>query len=513
MTRRSNPTRPTPSATKKKTLPAQPAPAFRWPGLGELLDPRAPYLIPALLLVVTRVALSVFVPNPAEDAYITFRFARNLANGFGLVFNPGQPVFGFSSPLWTLWMALGFKLGAPPAAWARLTTLALEWITLVVVVAMLRRTYGNRSAWCFAFFFALWPYFSAVSISGMENQAMVGTIALAAALCAARSPVAGLAIAVVAWMRPEGWAAAIILAMQSRGRDRLLAATLFVAGLVALGLYFGSPIPQSLLAKSKIYGTPGPWAGRHWWEWLSPVVLGRFPQISDTGHLFLLTVVFAPAVWLGARALWQDRNQPIAGFVGACLAIWLGYAAVGVAYFWWYLAVPLAGLGALAAVGFPRLSKSLALEVSAGLMIAGLWTTVPNLYRGRSQAEFEAFAGVANYLRAHAQAGQRVFLEPIGMVGFGAPVQIIDEVGLVSPQVAARRLRGPGWYADVVSQERPDWLVVRRGLMTGGRAFAGAGAPFRTPEERAALFSGYTVETVTDTLAGDNALLVLSRRR
>jgi hypothetical protein len=110
---------------------------------------------------------------------------------------------------------------------------------------MLRRTYGNRSAWSFAFFFALWPYFSAVSLSGMENEAMVGTIALAAALCAARSPVAGLAIAVVAWMRPEGWVAAIILAMQSRGRDRLVAATLFVASLVALGLYFGSPIPQS----------------------------------------------------------------------------------------------------------------------------------------------------------------------------------------------------------------------------------------------------------------------------
>jgi hypothetical protein len=173
----------------------------------------------------------------------------------------------------------------------------------------------------------------------------------------------------------------------------------------------------------------------------------------------------------------------------------------------------LSQLGILAAVGFPRLSKSLALEDSAGLMIAGLWTTVPNLYRGRAQAEYEAFAGVARYLHAHAQPGEKVFLEPIGMVGFGAPVQIIDEVGLVSPQVAARRLQGPGWYADVVSRERPDWLVVRRGLMRGGRAFAGAGAPFRTPEERDALFSAFAVETVTDTLAGDNALLVLSRRR
>jgi hypothetical protein len=40
------------------------------------------------------------------------------------------------------------------------------------------------AAWCFAGFFALWPYFSAVTVSGMESPLMLALIALGAALAA-----------------------------------------------------------------------------------------------------------------------------------------------------------------------------------------------------------------------------------------------------------------------------------------------------------------------------------------
>ena len=104
-------------------------------------------------------------------------------------------------------------------------------------------------------------------------------------------------------------------------------------------------------------------------------------------------------------------------------------------------------------------------------------------------------------------------LEPIGIVGWRNPVVVVDEVGLVSPAVARRRLRGPGWYADVADRERPDWIVLRRDALTGGDAFAGAGAPFRTPEERDTLFSRYAQATIVDEqVGGGNALSRLSIR-
>ena len=41
----------------------------------------------------------------SDDAFISLRYAANLLAGHGLVFNPGERVEGFTSPLWTLLLA------------------------------------------------------------------------------------------------------------------------------------------------------------------------------------------------------------------------------------------------------------------------------------------------------------------------------------------------------------------------------------------------------------------------
>ncbi len=42
-----------------------------------------------------------------DDAMISMRYAKNLANGYGLVWNPaGERVEGYTNPLWTLYMAI-----------------------------------------------------------------------------------------------------------------------------------------------------------------------------------------------------------------------------------------------------------------------------------------------------------------------------------------------------------------------------------------------------------------------
>jgi hypothetical protein len=49
-----------------------------------------------------------------DDAMVAMRYARNLATGNGLVWNPGEaPVEGFTNPLWTLYMAACHLLPLP----------------------------------------------------------------------------------------------------------------------------------------------------------------------------------------------------------------------------------------------------------------------------------------------------------------------------------------------------------------------------------------------------------------
>jgi arabinofuranosyltransferase len=69
-----------------------------------------------------------------DDAYIVFRYAHNLAEGEGLVFNPGERVEGYTSLLWTLAMALPEFLSIPTYQFA-------TWLGLVLGLLALLETW------------------------------------------------------------------------------------------------------------------------------------------------------------------------------------------------------------------------------------------------------------------------------------------------------------------------------------------------------------------------------------
>ena len=476
-------------------------------GIARRFDPLLA-LLP--VLVLTRAVFWIGQPYASEDAYITFRYAGELVAGHGLVYNAGERVMGFTSLPWTLWCALGVALHVDPVGWTRMTSLAADVATFLFGARLLGESAGRGAAWTFAAFFACWPLFAAAAVSGMESSMFLASIVATAWAVGRKHPAAGPLLALTALLRPEGVVAALILSLAAPWRDRAIALAIAAAGWIGLALFYGSPIPQSVWAKSSLYGTPGPWAGRHWWEWLVPFPMRRFPTATEGVQFLPIAAVFAASVAAGAVALWKERGSAAARAAAAGLSVWLGYSALGVAYFWWYMVVPVGSLVFTAAAGFPRIVRGWWIPVAAGSLLLGTWTVAPDLYLGRAEVEGLSFARVADYLLAHATPGQSMFLEPIGMIGFRCPIRVIDEVGLVSPAVAKRRLRGPGWYADVVRAEKPDWLVVRSDVLASGAAFAGAGAPFRSAAERDQVLAGYAAIPASD--FGGRDLVVLRRR-
>ena len=72
--------------------------------------------VPWLLALAALLHAAGFVGyGPCDDDFITYRYARNLIEGHGLVFNPGERVEGFSAPGWLLLVALAMKNGIDPA--------------------------------------------------------------------------------------------------------------------------------------------------------------------------------------------------------------------------------------------------------------------------------------------------------------------------------------------------------------------------------------------------------------
>src|SRR6185369_504182 len=58
-----------------------------------------------VLLVAGRIIFYKMTWFTTDDAFITYRYGRNIASGLGFVFNAGEHVQGTSSPLYTMWLA------------------------------------------------------------------------------------------------------------------------------------------------------------------------------------------------------------------------------------------------------------------------------------------------------------------------------------------------------------------------------------------------------------------------
>ncbi|MEN0063657.1 MAG: hypothetical protein AAGA48_16010 [Myxococcota bacterium] len=82
-----------------------------------------------------------------DDAYISFRYVRNLLEGHGLVFNPGEWIEGYTNFLWVIEVAALWAVGIDPA----LASLMLSWTmtgAVVWVTARWARQHGD--AWVVA---------------------------------------------------------------------------------------------------------------------------------------------------------------------------------------------------------------------------------------------------------------------------------------------------------------------------------------------------------------------------
>jgi hypothetical protein len=459
----------------------------------QALKPSHPVLIPWLLMLASRITMAWTQPFASEDAYITFRFARNLAEGAGLVYNPGEHVMGFTSPVWTVWCALGFLLHVDPVWWTRLTSIATDAAIIWIAADMLRRRHSETAAWAFTLFFAAWPLFAASAMSGLESNVFLFLIFACAWTIERRSRLAGALLGLLACCRPEGILAAAILGIRADRRTLVVGAALFAAVLLGIGLYFGSVIPQSVVAKAVVYGLPGPMAGKQWWDWLIPFPLGRWPISSEGIHLLPLSMIGLASLVHGVPRAWRERSHPSSSLPVAGASILAGYALTGTTYFWWYLVVPLGCLGFLAAIGFEAVAVNRPLKVVALASILGIWTLALPLYVGRGASEYTNNASVTGVLKQLARPDEQVLLEPIGLVGYETRLRVLDEVGLVTPEVVTRRRSGAGWYADLVTAHWPDWLIVRNEMLDSPNGYAGLSAPFRNEGERAGVLLHYTL--------------------
>ena len=116
----------------------------RRPVAGAVFSKREAILLAAAAMTVAATLTVLLSRLTLDDAYITFRYARHLAEGYGLgAWNhTGEHVEGYSSLLWTLLLAGAARLGVD----VRLASKVLGAAAALVVIAVLFRRRDDRPA-------------------------------------------------------------------------------------------------------------------------------------------------------------------------------------------------------------------------------------------------------------------------------------------------------------------------------------------------------------------------------
>lgn len=217
----------------------------------------------ALLAVVVlgaAMGYALFHLVAIDDAYITFRVARNLAEGHGMVYNPGEAHLATSAPGLAVLLAavaLVAGAGAIPLAASLLSGLGLVAVC-VIAFTMVSRGGGVRAGLA-ALFTALFLAFSPTLLYSVTNE-MLPQAALVLGgfwlIGRRRARWGTLALLGAVLIRPDGLLALLVggllfVAVERRlpVRPILLSAVVLGGAALASKAFFGSALPPTMAAK------------------------------------------------------------------------------------------------------------------------------------------------------------------------------------------------------------------------------------------------------------------------
>lgn len=499
-----------------------------------------------LTVCLIALAFAAYTDHVWEDYWITFRVSRNLATGQGAVYTVGERVHAFTSPLGMLIPAgLSWVTGNKSdelVIWlfrfVSITALATAAVLLLRVAARLHRhllatilTLG---------LFALDSKTLDFTINGMETGLMIFFLAVTLHSLILGGPAralrTGIGWAGLMWTRPDGFiyigalalGAMIFLPDTTAGaqrKDRMK--SLFRAGLICTALYlpwlawawwyYGSPIPHTIIAKglnlsdvpsskfvvdallfpfALIVRSPAPWG-----------VFMPGPWHYTLQATALMLALVASLAWVIPVLRSETRMLSLAFYIGLLYLTMI--ANEGIAH-WYY--PPFAALGYMT-IGFlfdqllslvgrlPELQwergwfrhlRSI-LSITAVVLIAAQALVNVCVARQMMVQQILIENGIRKkiglWLRDHAGSQKdRVFLEPLGYIGYFSQLKMLDWPGLASREIIeARRRLGRDKQNRAYLEVKPDWLVLRPWEAAGRTSFVD---PFRLGEsyDRVAVF-------------------------
>ena len=377
-----------------------------------------------------------------DDSWIHARIARNIAGGRGFSFNPGEQVAGSTGPLYTLLLALLYRVTGEFVWTAKSIGVLCQCASGVLILgAMLRfDPRGKIKAIFAALLVALSPALLWASLSGMEISLYLFFVCLGIYYYARGSPLlATLAWTAGIWVRPDGLflvALSFILVRKDLAKRAALALAivlLFFGFNYATG---GTVFPQTVGAKAHAGFEP---VTRTWnliREWAA--IWGvPYRKIHELEHPLPLLI----GLLAGAFVLWRKHPLLVAYVVGLPLALSLFHEHSGSGKRYILYVIPFGAI--LAAYGFEYLARRFlgtralaGFIVAAGITLAwqGAYVLHKSTLYGWNVQNIDAMQGYLGRLaRFLTSPVDRIATNDVGAIGFMSDRPIVDLMGLVTP--------------------------------------------------------------------------------
>jgi arabinofuranosyltransferase len=449
-------------------------------------------LLPLALFLARERQIAGAAGFPLDDAWIHLHFARNIAEGAGFSFNPGTPVAGSTAPLWTLLLAAGAFVATPAAAMAKVFGVVAT-LGAALLVRRASLVWGaHRYAALLAAVAFLWTGPVAWgALSGMEVS-LAALLVAATLLAHARGhPIVTAVFSALAVLaRPE---ALLLVPFLVLGRPltvgRLAAfALVSLAALAPVALFSlktaGALYPATATAKVEggllgwLAGVREPtavtWLGRLW------AFLTEWVGWLTTTH-WLLALALAPALIVA----WRRAGRPLGVVTLTLVAHPLGMALLAPyrgpgfqegRYSIHLLPLALIVLAVAASAALvddvaeealaerptARRPARVAGAVAIAWLVLALVALVPAATRyGWAVQNINAMqVHLGRWVDAHLPKMARLAVNDIGAIAFFSRRDIIDLMGLVTPDIVAYRRRGESGVMEYVTETCPDYVII-----------------------------------------------------
>jgi hypothetical protein len=417
-----------------------------------------------------------------DDAFITFVYARHLGAGEGFVFNLGERVLGATSPLHVLLLALVYRVAGDvlPTAAIALGAAALSLQGLMLY------SMARRFSPVLALLLGLLAW--AGLAGGHTWLALETNLFVALVLATLRAHqlghplLCGLCLGLTILCRYDGVLLIPVLLIESRlqgrkfpRRELVVCFATVAPWLAAATLYFGSCLPQTLLAK-RASSSFGEYLGHYLHHAAEQPLSMLFPALSPSVMFALALLGWASGILLMLRHLPELRAYLI-----FAVLLFLGYASIGpppVQHWHMYplilgssVLLVLGSIGWLVRAaawrgGFGGVHWRMLLPLVPGLVmlvLTGMHTLSwaagidQDYWLGQRHHRYET---VAAWMKENLKPGQVFLAAEVGTLGYLTRDRMIDPYGLINDTNEYPVTQTPSALLRLVRRYRPTVVLI-----------------------------------------------------